>query len=276
VAADELRLGLIGLGTVGSGVVRLLEQNAEALARKRNCRLRLVHVASRSIHTKPHPDLAGARLSTDPWAVVHDPEVELLVELIGGTEPARSLLLAAIEAGKAVVTANKALLALHGDEIFSAAEERGVPLGFEASVAGGIPILRTLRESLAADQNHALFGIVNGTCNYILTMMREQDAEFETALRSAQDNGLAEADPSFDIDGRRSCQLLGETQVLQQPEDNQPLPPDGAVSPRDVATGGKRSRGLRPALASQEQGGIRRPRPSATATGTPDNGGVAA
>jgi homoserine dehydrogenase len=208
VAAGELRLGLIGLGTVGSEVVRLLEQNADELARKRSCRLRLVHVASRSIHTKPHPDLGGARLSTDPWAVVRDPEVELVIELIGGTEPARSLLLAAIEAGKAVVTANKALLAMHGEEIFSAAEERGVPLGFEASVAGGIPILRTLRESLAADRNHALFGIVNGTCNYILTMMREQDAEFGTALRSAQDKGLAEADPSFDIDGIDAAQKL--------------------------------------------------------------------
>ncbi len=208
MAADELKLGLIGLGTVGSGVVRLLKQDAEALARKRHCRLRLVHVASRSIHTKPHPDLGDVRLSTDPWVVVHDPEVDLLIELIGGTEPARSLLLAAIEDGKAVVTANKALLALHGDEIFSAAEERGVSLGFEGSVAGGIPILRTLRESLAADRNHALFGIVNGTCNYILTMMREQDAEFETALRSAQDNGLAEADPSFDIDGIDAAQKL--------------------------------------------------------------------
>lgn len=208
MASDELRLGLIGLGTVGAGVVRLLSQNADVLVRKRNCRLRLVHVASRSIHDKPRPDLGAARLSSDPWAVVRDPDVDVVVELIGGTSPARSLMLDAIERGKAVVTANKALLALHGEEIFSAAENRGVHLGFEASVAGGIPIIRTLRESLAADRNRALFGIVNGTCNYILTMMRDEDAEFEVALHSAQDKGLAEADPSFDIDGIDAAQKL--------------------------------------------------------------------
>ena len=198
----------MGLGTVGTGVVQLLAQNADALVRKRNCHLRLVHIASRSIHDKPHPDLGVARLSTDPWAVVRDPEVDVVVELIGGTEPARPLILEAIERGKAVVTANKALLALHAEEILSAAEARGVHVGFEASVAGGIPIIRVLRESLAADRNRALFGIVNGTCNYILTMMREEDAEFEVALRSAQDKGLAEADPSFDIDGIDAAQKL--------------------------------------------------------------------
>ena len=208
MAADELKLGLIGLGTVGKGVVQLLERNADALTRKRNYQLRLVHVASRSIHAKPHPELGAVQLSTDPWAVVHDPDVDVVLELIGGIEPARSLVLEAIERGKAVVTANKALLALHGEEIFSAAEARGVYLGFEASVAGGIPILRTLRESLAADRNRALFGIVNGTCNYILTMMREEDAEFDTALQSAQEGGLAEADPSFDIDGIDAAQKL--------------------------------------------------------------------
>lgn len=208
MAVDELRLGLIGLGTVGTGVVQLLAQNADALARKRNYHLRLVHVVSRSIHTRPHSDLGTARLSTDPWAVVRDPDVDIVVELIGGIEPARGLILEAIERGKAVITANKALLALHGEEIFSAAEARGVHLGFEASVAGGVPIIRTLRESLAADHHHALFGIVNGTCNYILTMMREESAEFEVALQSAQENGLAEADPSFDIDGIDAAQKL--------------------------------------------------------------------
>ncbi|MBI3302928.1 MAG: homoserine dehydrogenase, partial [Deltaproteobacteria bacterium] len=132
---------------------------------------------------------------------VHDPEVEVVVELIGGIEPARSLILEAIRRGKDVVTANKALLALHGGEIFAAAEARGVSVGFEASVAGGIPIIRTLREGLAADRNRALFGIVNGTCNYILTTMSEEGEEFDTVLRHAQEQGLAEADPSFDIDG---------------------------------------------------------------------------
>jgi homoserine dehydrogenase len=133
--------------------------------------------------------------------VVRDPEVEIVVELMGGIDPTRVLVLEAIKQGKDVVTANKALLALHGAEVFAAAEAKGVYLGFEAAVAGGIPIIRTLREGLAADHNLALFGIVNGTCNYILTTMTEQGEEFATVLRNAQEQGLAEADPSFDIDG---------------------------------------------------------------------------
>jgi homoserine dehydrogenase len=133
--------------------------------------------------------------------VVHDPEVEVVIELLGGIDPACSLILEAIKRGKDVVTANKALLALQGGEIFAAAEARSVSVGFEASVAGGIPIIRTLREGLAADRNRALFGIVNGTCNYILTKMSEEGEEFDTVLRHAQGQGLAEADPSFDIDG---------------------------------------------------------------------------
>ena len=198
---SEVKLGLIGLGTVGTGVVQLLEHNHYAITRKLGRSLRLVHVASRSIHSKPHADLGRARLSTDPWVVIHDPEVEVVIELIGGIDPACSLILEAIKHGKDVVTANKALLALQGGEIFAAAEARSVSVGFEASVAGGIPIIRTLREGLAADRNRALFGIVNGTCNYILTKMSEEGEEFDTVLRHAQAQGLAEADPSFDIDG---------------------------------------------------------------------------
>lgn len=201
MASDGVKLGLIGLGTVGSGVVHLLERNGAALTRKLGRPLSLVRVASRSIATKPHPNLSHAQTSVDPWSVVHDPEVEVVIELIGGIEPARSLLLEAISRGKDVITANKALLAQHGEEIFAAAEARGVSVGFEASVAGGIPIIRTLREGLAGDRNRALFGIVNGTCNYILTTMTEEEEEFSVVLRRAQEQGLAEADPSFDIDG---------------------------------------------------------------------------
>lgn len=197
----EVKLGLIGLGTVGAGVVQLLQHNYSSLTEKLGRPLRLVRVASRSIDTKPHADLGSARLSVDPWTVVSDPEVEVLIELVGGIEPARSLVLEAIKRGKDVVTANKALLALHGEEIFAAAETRGVSVGFEASVAGGIPIIRTLREGLAADRNRALFGIVNGTCNYILTTMSEEGEEFDSVLRRAQEQGLAEANPSFDVDG---------------------------------------------------------------------------
>jgi homoserine dehydrogenase len=201
MAVAEVKLGLIGLGTVGAGVVQLLQHNHEAITRKLGRALRLVHIASRSLHSKSHVDLGQARLSTDPWAVVHDPEVEVVIELIGGIDPAGALILEAIERGKDVVTANKALLALRGGEIFAAAEARDLSIGFEASVAGGIPIIRTLREGLAADRNRALFGIVNGTCNYILTKMSEEGEEFDVVLRGAQEQGLAEADPSFDIDG---------------------------------------------------------------------------
>jgi homoserine dehydrogenase len=201
MASDSVKLGVIGLGAVGAGVVHLLEKNGAAIARKLGRPLTLACVASRSINTKPHPPLGTARVSADPWSVVQDPAVDVVIELMGGIEPARTLILDAIKRGKDVITANKALLAQHGEEIFAAAEARGVNVGFEASVAGGIPIIRTLREGLAGDQNRALFGIVNGTCNYILTKMSEEEEEFGIVLRRAQEQGLAEADPSFDIDG---------------------------------------------------------------------------
>src|SRR5262245_20075708 len=144
MASIGVKLGLIGLGTVGTGVVQLLTQNHDNIARKLGRPLSLVRAASRSIATKPHPDLGSAQVSTDPWSVVEDPKVDLVIELIGGIEPARTLVLEALKRGKAVVTANKALLAQHGDEIFATAEEHEVSVGFEASAAGGIPIIRTL------------------------------------------------------------------------------------------------------------------------------------
>ena len=208
MAREGVKLGLVGLGTVGSGVVQLLDRQREAFARKIGAPLQLVHVASRSIDIKPHPPLPGVRLSVDPWSVVQDAEVDIVLELIGGTDPARSLVLEAMARGKAVVTANKALLALHGDEVFAAAEAHGVRLGFEASVAGGIPIIRTLREGFVADRNKALFGIVNGTCNYILATMSEDGAEFAPVLHRAQELGLAEADPRMDVDGIDAAQKL--------------------------------------------------------------------
>ena len=203
-----IKLGLVGLGTVGSGVVQLLDQHQEAFTHKIGGPLRLIHVASRSIATKSHAPLPGVRLSSDPWAVVNDPDVDVMIELIGGIDPARPLVLEAMAQGKAVVTANKALLAVHADLIFSAAEAHGVRLGFEASVAGGIPIIRTLREGFAADRNKALFGIVNGTCNYILSTMSGQGADFASVLQQAQELGLAEADPSMDVDGIDAAQKL--------------------------------------------------------------------
>ena len=208
MVGEGIKLGLIGLGTVGCGVVQLLDQHQETFTRKIGGPLRLTHVASRSIATKSHASLPGVRLSSDPWAVVNDPDVDVMIELIGGIDPARPLVLEAMAQGKAVVTANKALLAVHGDAIFSAAEAYGVRLGFEASVAGGIPIIRTLREGFAADRNKALFGIVNGTCNYILSTMSERGVDFASALRQAQELGLAEADPSMDVDGIDAAQKL--------------------------------------------------------------------
>jgi len=147
-------------------------------------------------------------LTTDVESVVRDPAIDIVVELIGGIEPARSLVLEAIAAGKDVVTANKALLAKHGREVFQAAERKGVRLGFEGSVAGGVPIIRILREALAGDRNRAIYGIVNGTCNSILTAMTEDGREFPEALADAQAAGLAEADPSLDVDGIDAAQKL--------------------------------------------------------------------
>lgn len=201
MTSTSVKLGLIGLGTVGNGVVQLLARNSETMAHKLGRPLSLLRIASRSVDQKPPPFPVQASLSTDPWSVIQDPEIDIVIELIGGIEPARSLLLEAIKRGKDVVTANKALLAQHGEEIFALAEARGVSVGFEASVAGGIPIIRVLREGLAGDRNRALFGIVNGTCNYILATMSEAEEEFAVVLRRAQEQGLAEADPSFDIDG---------------------------------------------------------------------------
>lgn len=197
----EVRLGLMGLGTVGTGVVRLLQRNRRSIEEKLGRRLRLVSVADRDLGRGEGVDLQGVRFIPDPWQVVTDPEVDIVIELLGGTDPAKRLVLEAIARDKDVITANKALLALHGEEIFTAAEGRGVNVGFEASVAGGIPIVRTLKEGLAADRNLAIYGIVNGTCNYILTTMSEKGKEFAEVLREAQEKGIAEADPSFDIDG---------------------------------------------------------------------------
>jgi homoserine dehydrogenase len=205
---DDLRIGLLGLGTVGSGVVRLLERNQGHVRRRLGRGLRIAAVAVRNPARKREAPLGRARLTTDAKSLVRDPAIDIVVELIGGIEPAKSLVLAALAAGKDVVTANKALLAEHGHEIFPAAERAGVRLGFEGSVAGGVPIIRVLREALAGDRNRAIYGIVNGTCNSILTAMTDRGAEFPEALAEAQAAGLAEADPSLDVDGTDAAQKL--------------------------------------------------------------------
>ena len=199
--SKRVRVGLLGLGTVGSGVVRILNQNADLIERRAGVSLEVVRVAVRNPLKDRSVALRSDILTTDPHEVVRDPDVDVVVELIGGSEPAKQLVLEAIAEGKHVVTANKALLAEHGAEIREAADRRGVSLGIEGSVAGGIPVIKTLREALAANRILSVYGIINGTSNYILTKMSEEDRPFGEVLREAQDAGYAESDPSFDIGG---------------------------------------------------------------------------
>lgn len=204
----EIRAGLIGFGTIGTGVVRLLESQASSIRERLGANLRLVRIADLDTKRDRGVRLAPGVLTNDASKVLDDPEIDIVIELMGGYEPAKSFVLRAIRNGKSIVTANKALLAIHGQEVFAAAEKARVDLGFEASVGGGIPIIRTLRTALAGDTNTAVYGIVNGTSNYILSQMTSGDGEFETVLKSAQEKGLAEANPSFDVDGIDSAHKL--------------------------------------------------------------------
>ncbi len=193
-----LKVGIAGLGTVAGGVLRLLSANADALARKAGRPLALVRVASRT--PRPEVDLGGAVFTTDLTAL-HDPDIDVVVELIGGEGRALQLVREALGRGQHVVTANKAILATHGDALLSLAAERGAALAFEAAVAGGVPVLGALTRGLAANRLGLIAGIINGTSNYILTAMEEQGASFAEALASAQELGFAEADPTFDVEG---------------------------------------------------------------------------
>jgi homoserine dehydrogenase len=201
VVAKAVRVGLIGFGTIGTGVVKLLQKNRRAICEKLGASLDIVRVADVDTRRKRGVRLARGVLVPDARRILEDPAIDVVIELIGGYTPARGFLMEAIKRGKDVVTANKAVLALHGEEIFAAAEQAGVGLGFEASVGGGIPIIRTLKEALAGDRNRAVYGIVNGTSNYILSRMTNDGGEFAEVLADAQRSGLAEADPSFDVDG---------------------------------------------------------------------------
>jgi homoserine dehydrogenase len=205
---QPVRLALLGCGTVGEGVVRLLRANAAMLSQKLGAPLLLAAVADRSLKPDPTIGLERAVITRDAAGMVARDDVDVVVELFGGLEPARQLILHALRSGKDVVTANKALLAEHGAEIFRAAAEAGRTVGFEASVGGGIPIMRTLREALAGDRQRAVYGIVNGTCNSILSTMTEGGTEFADALAEAQRSGLAEADPTLDIEGHDAAHKL--------------------------------------------------------------------
>ena len=196
-----VRIGVLGLGTVGGGTVNVLKRNAEEIARRAGRGIVVTRAAARSLDKKRICSTEGIVLTTDPAEIVRDPDLEVVVELIGGADPARGLVLEAIERGKHVVTANKALIAMHGNAIFEAAHARGVMVAFEAAVAGGIPIIKALREGLAGNRIEWLAGIINGTSNFILTEMRERGAAFDDVLGEAQRLGYAEADPTFDVEG---------------------------------------------------------------------------
>jgi homoserine dehydrogenase len=196
-----INVGLLGFGTVGSGMTKILLQSPEVIESRLGATLALKWIADLDLKRDRGVAVDQGILTTDAGEVINDPEVDIVVELIGGYEPAKGFILKAIENGKHVVTANKALLAAHGDEIFSAASKKGVEVGFEASVGGGIPLIRSIKEGLVANRISGLFGILNGTANYILTKMADEGSPFSEVLKEAQELGYAEADPTFDVEG---------------------------------------------------------------------------
>ena len=198
---EPVKVGLLGLGTVGGGTFNVLKRNAEEIARRAGRGIQITHAAAREFNAATIPGIEQIHVTDDAFAVVDNPDLEIIVELIGGYSPARELVLRAIENGKHVVTANKALIALHGNEIFMAAQKKGVTVAFEAAVAGGIPIIKAMREGLAANRIQWVAGIINGTGNFILTEMRDKSREFADVLAEAQALGYAEADPTFDVEG---------------------------------------------------------------------------
>ncbi|MFP6624246.1 MAG: homoserine dehydrogenase, partial [Myxococcota bacterium] len=198
---ETVGVGLLGFGTIGTGVAKVLQRNASIIEERLGFPLRLVRIADIDLETDRGVSLDGIRFDDDAEGLITDPEVGIVIELIGGYDIALRFTLRAIEAGKHVVTANKALLALHGDEIFSAAERQGVDIAFEAAVGGGIPVLRSLREGLSANHIQSVHGILNGTTNYVLTEMEKTAEDFEVVLKRAQELGYAEADPTFDVEG---------------------------------------------------------------------------
>ncbi len=197
----SIKVGLLGFGTIGTGVVRVFQNNADVIESRLGHRLELVKIADLDITTDRGVQLDAGILTTDVEQVISNPEIDIVIELIGGYEPAKSFILKAISQGKHIVTANKALMALHGQEIVAAANENGVSVMFEAAVGGGIPIISAIKENLCANQFSSVLGILNGTCNFILSKMTDEGGDFAPVLKEAQQLGYAEADPTFDIEG---------------------------------------------------------------------------
>lgn len=198
---EPVKVGILGLGTVGSGTTNILSRNANEIARRAGRGIKVIIASVNDVNKQRACDISNIKITNHPEEVISNPEVEIVLELIGGTELARELVIKAIDNGKHVVTANKALIALHGNKIFQHAQDKGVTVAFEAAVAGGIPIIKAIREGLAGNSIQWLAGIINGTGNFILSEMRDKGRGFEDALKEAQQLGYAEADPTFDIEG---------------------------------------------------------------------------
>ncbi|MFW2440948.1 MAG: homoserine dehydrogenase [Arenicellales bacterium] len=196
-----VNIGILGLGTVGGGTVNVLDRNADEITRRAGREIRVTMASVRSLDKPRICDTSAIKLTTDPFEIVNDPDIDVVVELIGGDTLALELVMTAVSNGKHVVTANKALIAVHGNEIFAAAQKMGVTVAFEAAVAGGIPIIKAVREGLSGNHVQWLAGIINGTSNFILTEMRDKGRSFEDVLAEAQELGYAEADPTFDVEG---------------------------------------------------------------------------
>jgi homoserine dehydrogenase len=260
--SKALKLGVAGLGTVGAGVLNLLRQNAEVIAARAGRPIEVVAVSARDRARDRGVDVTGLAWHEDAVALAADPNVEVVVELIGGSEgPARKLVEAALNAGKPVVTANKALLATHGAALAQLSEAKASPLAYEAAVAGGIPAIKALREGLAGNRISRVAGILNGTCNYILTEMRVKGLPFATVLKTAQELGYAEADPAFDIDGVDAAHKLAILAALAfgHQVDLKALHIEGIrnVSALDIALAGELGYRIKLlGIASQDEAGV--------------------
>ena len=238
-----VNIGLLGLGTVGGGTLNVLVRNADEISRRTGMDIRVHCAAAKSYDPSGLDGLESVTIHDDAGKVLTDPDVDIIVELIGGYSPAREFVLEAIANGKHVVTANKALIAMHGEEIFAAARDKGVTVAFEAAVAGGIPIIKSIREGLAGNRIEWLAGIINGTGNFILTEMRDKGREFADVLSEAQELGYAEADPTFDVEGIDAAHKLA---ILGSLAFGMPLKFDETytegitqIEPRDVAYAGE-------------------------------------
>jgi homoserine dehydrogenase len=272
----DVRIGLLGLGTVGSGVVKLLSSQRVELEERAGSRLILDPIADPDLgRPREGLDLTALPLVTEAAEVLSDPSVQIVVELIGGLEPARGFILKAIQAGKHVVTANKALLAHHGQEIFDEVRARGVMLGFEAAVAGGIPLIRAVKDGLVANRILSLFGILNGTSNYILSKMTDEGREFAPVLGEAQARGYAEADPTLDVEGMDSAHKLQilATLAFRTSVNLKEIYTEGitGVTPQDIAYAGELGYRIKLlAIAKASDGGLEvRVHPTMIPAGSP-------